>query len=152
MWDPQHLTTLWACMACYRDRFTLQILLKYNCVLYSQMYSILQELRFARWWLWRLLSSGDVMQNSLLKSNRYFGGKFFLILNTCWFHACHILRSWRWRRNFPPKRLSTFNGLHGFISQNIELFMFSSGEWDSRCSQQWKFRLQHDGLWHHVTF
>jgi hypothetical protein len=25
MWDPQRLTTLWASMACYRDRFTFYI-------------------------------------------------------------------------------------------------------------------------------
>jgi hypothetical protein len=23
MWEPQHLTTLWAFMACYRDSYTL---------------------------------------------------------------------------------------------------------------------------------
>jgi hypothetical protein len=30
-----------------------------------------------------------------------------------------ILRSRRWRRYVPPKRRSTFNGLHGLISQKI---------------------------------
>jgi hypothetical protein len=25
MWEPQHLTTLWASMACYRDSLTLQV-------------------------------------------------------------------------------------------------------------------------------
>jgi hypothetical protein len=29
MWDPQRLTTLWACMACYRDSFTFLLLYIY---------------------------------------------------------------------------------------------------------------------------
>jgi hypothetical protein len=47
--------------------------------------------------------------------------------------ACHmfsrlflarlILLSWRWRRHVPPKRWLTFNGLHGVISQKIELLI-----------------------------
>lgn len=34
-----------------------------------------------------------------------------------------ILRSSRWMRHEPPKRLLTFNGLQGVISQKIELFI-----------------------------
>jgi hypothetical protein len=30
---------------------------------------------------------------------------------------------WRWRRYVPPKRLLTFNGLHGVISQKMILFI-----------------------------
>jgi hypothetical protein len=33
-----------------------------------------------------------------------------------------IFRSWRWRRNVPPKRRLIFNGLHGVISRTTELF------------------------------
>jgi hypothetical protein len=32
-------------------------------------------------------------------------------------------RSWRCMLHFPPKHLLTFNGLHGFISHKIELFI-----------------------------
>jgi hypothetical protein len=39
-----------------------------------------------------------------------------------WFLARLILRPWRWRRHVPQKRRLTFKGLHGVISQNIELF------------------------------
>jgi hypothetical protein len=39
-----------------------------------------------------------------------------------WFLARLIFRPWRWRRYVLPKLLSTFNGLHGIISQKIELF------------------------------
>jgi hypothetical protein len=39
-----------------------------------------------------------------------------------WFLARLILRPWRWRRYVPPKRRSTFNGIHSVISKNIELF------------------------------
>jgi hypothetical protein len=47
--------------------------------------------------------------------------------------SCHLLsrwyftqpiRSWRRRRYVSPKRRSTFNGLHGIISQKIVLFDF----------------------------
>jgi hypothetical protein len=34
-----------------------------------------------------------------------------------------ILRPWRWRRYVPPKRQLTFNGLHGIVSQKIEVFI-----------------------------
>jgi hypothetical protein len=40
-----------------------------------------------------------------------------------WFLAWFILRPWRRRRHVPPKRRLTFNGLHGVISQKIELFL-----------------------------
>jgi hypothetical protein len=40
-----------------------------------------------------------------------------------WFLARLILRPWRWERYVPPKRLLTFNGLHGVISQKIVLFI-----------------------------
>jgi hypothetical protein len=32
-------------------------------------------------------------------------------LHSRWFLACLILRSWRWRRSVPPKRLLNFNGV-----------------------------------------
>jgi hypothetical protein len=46
--------------------------------------------------------------------------------STC-FHAGFLLnlfcRPWRWRLYVPPKRLLTFNGLHGVIFQKTVLFM-----------------------------
>jgi hypothetical protein len=39
------------------------------------------------------------------------------------FLARLILRPWWWRWHVPPKRLLTFNGLHGFISHKRELFI-----------------------------
>jgi hypothetical protein len=41
----------------------------------------------------------------------------------CWLFAWLILRSSRWRRRIPPNNQLTFNGLHGVISQKIELFI-----------------------------
>jgi hypothetical protein len=43
-----------------------------------------------------------------------------------WFFPWLTLQSWRWRRNFVPKRRLTFIGLHGVISQKTELFLLSS--------------------------
>jgi hypothetical protein len=40
-----------------------------------------------------------------------------------WYLARLILRPWRWSRYVPPKRRSTFNGLHGVISQETVLFI-----------------------------
>jgi hypothetical protein len=47
--------------------------------------------------------------------------------------ACHLLSRWflarltlrpcKWRRHVPPKRRLTYNGLHGVISQKMELFI-----------------------------
>jgi hypothetical protein len=46
MWEPQHLTTLWACTACYRDSFTFRRRLLFytdpSSLSYSEMYSIKQ--------------------------------------------------------------------------------------------------------------
>jgi hypothetical protein len=48
-----------------------------------------------------------------------------ILLATC-FHAGFlltlILLSSRWRRNVPPKRRLTLNGLYGIISQKIVFF------------------------------
>jgi hypothetical protein len=46
-----------------------------------------------------------------------------LLTASRWFLAWLILRPWRWRRHVPQKRQMTFNGLHGVISQKIELFV-----------------------------
>jgi hypothetical protein len=44
-----------------------------------------------------------------------------------WFLAWIILRSWRWRWHFPPKRRFTFNGLNGvYHSTNRTLQWFIS--------------------------
>jgi hypothetical protein len=37
--------------------------------------------------------------------------------------SSRLIRPWRWRRNIPPKRQLTFNGLHGVITQKIVFFM-----------------------------
>jgi hypothetical protein len=48
------------------------------------------------------------------------------LLSRC-FPVCHILRTlWRRRRHVTPKRLLTFNGLHGIISQKIEQFILNN--------------------------
>jgi hypothetical protein len=40
-----------------------------------------------------------------------------------WFLSWRILLPWGWRRYVPPKRRLTFNGLHGVISQKIQVFI-----------------------------
>jgi hypothetical protein len=37
MWDPQHLTALWASTACYRDTFTYWKYNGYKCVKFSSL-------------------------------------------------------------------------------------------------------------------
>jgi hypothetical protein len=44
-----------------------------------------------------------------------------------WFLAWLILRPWRGRPHVTPQRRLTFNGLHGVISQKIDLFMTTAG-------------------------
>jgi hypothetical protein len=39
------------------------------------------------------------------------------------FIAWLTLPPWRWKRLVPPKRLLTFNGLHGIASHKIEIFL-----------------------------
>jgi hypothetical protein len=41
-----------------------------------------------------------------------------------WFLAWLVLRPWRLWLHVPPNRRLTFNGLHGILSQKIELFNF----------------------------
>jgi hypothetical protein len=45
-----------------------------------------------------------------------------LIATSRLFLAFLILRPWKWRLHVSPKSRLTFNGLHGVISQKIELF------------------------------
>jgi hypothetical protein len=52
----------------------------------------------------------------LSKAIRRFGGAC-LVSASCWFLACLT------KRNVPPKRQLTFNGIHSVISQEIELFI-----------------------------
>jgi hypothetical protein len=40
-----------------------------------------------------------------------------LALCSCWSYIWLIIRSWRWKRNFPPKRHLIFKCLYGVISQ-----------------------------------
>jgi hypothetical protein len=49
----------------------------------------------------------------MLKVNPRFKG-------TC---CLHLQGHGRWRQHVSPKRQLTFNGLHGIISQKIELFI-----------------------------
>jgi hypothetical protein len=56
----------------------------------------------------------DITQHSPMKVNRLFSRT----LLCCLIYS----RPWRWRRHIPPKRRLTFNGLHGIVSQKIELF------------------------------
>jgi hypothetical protein len=88
----------------------------------------------------------DITTCSPLKDNRCFGGIYNLHLHgrrskhetsvkaghiqssayhllSGWFLAWFILLSWKWRRHVPPKRGLIFKGLHGDISQKIELFV-----------------------------
>jgi hypothetical protein len=84
----------------------------------------------------------DIKPCGPLKVNRCFGGTYRLHFQgrrmnrarnqreTRWqaefsrsFLARLILRPWRWRRYIPPKRLLTFNGLHGVISQKTVLYV-----------------------------
>jgi hypothetical protein len=44
-------------------------------------------------------------------------------LLTRWYLACLIPTPWGWKWYFLPKRLLTFNGLHGVISQKLVLFV-----------------------------
>jgi hypothetical protein len=45
----------------------------------------------------------------------------FLLPATRWFLVSLILQPWRWRRHVSVKYRVTFNGLHGPVSQTIEL-------------------------------
>jgi hypothetical protein len=49
-----------------------------------------------------------------------------LLLASFWFLAWIVFRPSRWRRHVSPKIVLTFNGLHGIISQKIELFVTTS--------------------------
>jgi hypothetical protein len=76
----------------------------------------------------------DITTCSPLKVNRRLGGTSRLHLQSrkisssaCnlfsrWFLAWLILWTWRGRRHIPLKRRLTFNGLHGVISRNTELY------------------------------
>jgi hypothetical protein len=76
----------------------------------------------------------DMTQCSPLKVDRRFRGTCPLH-RQCWrvsqreisvkqatIFASLTLQPWRWRWQFTPKRRLTFNGLHGVISQKVELF------------------------------
>jgi hypothetical protein len=55
-----------------------------------------------------------------------------------YFLAWINIRSWRWRRQVPPKRRLTFNGLHRVISLKTELFfsLTSACNWVGRNLRQ----------------
>jgi hypothetical protein len=66
MWEPRHLTTLWAFTSYYRDRFTIFIIV------------ILWHLRFSQRWL-KSTVLWDITPCSPLKADLHFKG-------TCCFH------------------------------------------------------------------
>jgi hypothetical protein len=68
---------------------------------------------------WTLKSTifWDITLCSLLSIYRRFGGTYRLHLQG------RKISLARWRRHIPPKRRFTLNGLHGVISQKIELFI-----------------------------
>jgi hypothetical protein len=53
MWEPQHLTTLWASTACYRDSFTLA-LGKHNAANLYTLLTIKQEEQ------WRIRNNEEI--------------------------------------------------------------------------------------------
>jgi hypothetical protein len=63
--------------------------------------------------------SWDMMWYSPLKAERY------LLPASHWVLAWPVLWPRRWRRHFSLKHQLTFNGIHGIISQKIELFSTS---------------------------
>jgi hypothetical protein len=66
----------------------------------------------------------DMSLCSMVKVNRHFAGIYHLHhhqVSCCYF--AQLIWSWRQRRYVPSKRWLTINGLHGVISQKIELFI-----------------------------
>jgi hypothetical protein len=66
-----------------------------------------------------------------------------------WFLVWLILRSWKWRWNFRPKRRFISNELYGVISQNIEPFnvglMFSDVISTTEYMIRWDEKTSFDG-------
>jgi hypothetical protein len=68
-----------------------------------------------------------------LKANRRFEGtccrhlqhELWLLPASCWFVSWLILLPKMWERHVPPKRLLTFNALHGLIFQKRGLFQIT---------------------------
>jgi hypothetical protein len=88
-------------------------------------------LRFSRRSLWRVVSSGICRRAVCQKLTDISEEDTVSIfaqaeLRSRWFLAWFILRLRRWRRHVPPKHRLTFNGLHGVISQKIELFIITA--------------------------
>jgi hypothetical protein len=80
------------------------------------------------WEVWAALKTDKVLYlmrssyKACVTPNATVIGKF-LPPASCWFLACLILLSWRWRRRVPQKHRLTFNELHSVISQKIQLFI-----------------------------
>jgi hypothetical protein len=99
----------------------------------------------------------DIMPCNPLEVNGHFGGTchlhlqswrvrqagFCLLPASCWFLAWITLQPWRRKRHVRPKRRSTFNVLHGVISQKTELFILTKVR---RCSTRYM------ATWHTVNF
>jgi hypothetical protein len=87
-------------------------------------------------WNWESCLGSEVLTAVVMKCSTFwvinvcsplkFKLRFGSILPaSCWFLAWIILRSWRWRRHVTSKGRLDFSGLHCFLSQNKQLFMFS---------------------------
>jgi hypothetical protein len=70
-------------------------------------------LKFSQRLFWRFAIIWDIMSCNVTE--------VCLLPASCWFCTRLTLQPWR-GRHVPPKRRVTFFGLHGFTSQNIELF------------------------------
>jgi hypothetical protein len=75
--------------------------------------------------LWNVLSSRIYHHVVRLKSTDVSEQPLCLTPNSLWFLDWLILCPWRQRWYVPPKRLLSFNGLHGVISQKTELFIMA---------------------------
>jgi hypothetical protein len=74
----------------------------------------------------------DILPCSRLKVDQNFGGNcrlhllVSLLSTSFWFLVWLILRSCRWRRPISPKLQLTISKLHGFISQEIDVFIITA--------------------------
>jgi hypothetical protein len=82
----------------------------------------------------------DVTPCSPSKVSRRFGGTYRQLVS-----CTDDFWSWRWRRYIPPNHRFTFSGLHGVISQKLELLiMILLPSW---CRLDWIHLAQDRGQW-----